>query len=141
MNPRQHAVLARKLQDACGGADTCVNLLEETPFKMGRTYVYACRDAASGRTMPIGAIAVLEERCGQKLYSSAVYVKAPPSEAECALSEAFELNETGSDLQRLVRLAAEDGVFTEHEKRQIEPVIQLIEERARGLRAAMDAAS
>lgn len=142
MNPRQHAVLSRKLQDACGGADACVNLLENTPFKMGRTFVYDCRDASRERTMPIGAIAVLEAHCGRKIYSAVVATSvAPPTEAECALSEAFELNETGGILQRLVRLAADDGVFTETEKREIEPILAAIEERARGVRAAMDAAS
>lgn len=141
MNPRQHAVLSRKLQDACGGADACVTLLETTPFKMGRTFIYECRDASTGRTMPIGAIAVLEAACGQKIYSSAVYVNEAPTDAECALSEVFELNETGGALQRMVRLAVEDGIVTEHEKREIEPILQLIEARARGVRAAMDAAS
>ena len=88
MNVRQHAVLARALQDANGGVDHCLNLLEDTPFKMGRTHMYDCRDHGTGRTMPIGAVIFLERTCGSRLYTSVICAEAPePTEAECAVSE------------------------------------------------------
>lgn len=141
MNERQHAYLARALQDACGGADTCLTILEASPFKMGRTHVYDTRDPSTGRTMPIGAVGLLEQVCGRRVYSEVLFAQAAePTEAQCAVSEACELSETASQLQRKVRKAGEDDVFTEHEKREIEPTLQLLERHVRGVRAAMDAA-
>lgn len=140
MNVRQHAFLARALQDACGGPDACLELLEPTPFKMGRTHLYECRDASCGRTMPIGAIAFLEQHQSWRLYSmTLVRQVAPPTEDECAFNEACEGNEAMSEAQRLVRLAAADGVYTEFEKREIEPVLQQVEARIAGIRRGMDA--
>lgn len=140
MNVRQHAFLARALQDACGGPETCLELLEATPFKMGRTHLYACRDAGSGKTMPIGAIAWLEEHQNWRLYSLTLNRRAkPPTEAACAKSEACEATEAMSAAQRLVRLAAEDEIYTEHEKREIEPALQRVEAHIAGIRQAMDA--
>lgn len=140
MNVRQHAFLARALQDANGGVDACLNLLEPTAFAMGRTHMYACRDPGSGRTMPIGAVVFLERACRARPYTAVICAEAPePTDADCAVSEVCELNETGAFLQRLVRKAAEDGEFTENEKREIEPVLQAVERHARNLRKAMDA--
>lgn len=142
MNTRQHAVLSRALVQAAGGADNCLNLLEETPFKIGRTHLYDCMDHDTGRTLPAGAIAVLESHSGHRAYSQALTgVTAPPSDAECAVAEICEANENSALAQRLVRLAAQDRVFTEQEKREIEPFLQAIEARVRGVRAAMDAGS
>lgn len=142
MNPRQHAFLARALQDACGGVDACLNLLEETPYKMGRTHMYDCREPGSGRTMPIGAVLFLELAGRQQIYTPAICAAAPPpSDAECASSEAAEATEAMAQAQRLIRLAGQDKVYTEHERREIEPVLQRVEAHVRGARAAMDGAS
>lgn len=142
MNPRQHAFLARALQDACGGPDRCLNVLEVSPYKMGRTHLYDTRDPSTGRTMPIGAVQLLEAVCNKSLYTAVLCTKtAGPTDAECAVSEACELSEQAATLQRLVRLAAEDGSITENEKREIEPTIQGVERLCLGLRAAMDGGS
>lgn len=142
MNARQHAYLACALQDACGGVDACLDLLEDTPFKMGRTHIYDCRDAGNGRTMPIGAIVLLEEKAGQRIYTSAAALAAPaPSDAACALNEAAEATEGMADAQRAVRLAGADGVYTETERRAIEPKLQAVERRVRRVRRAMEGAA
>lgn len=139
MNVRQHAFLVRALQDNCGGADNCVNLLENTPFAIGRTHMYRFRDPSSGFTMPIGAVVQLELCCGKPSYTKAICsAEPPPTSAECAESEAAELNYLGALLQKMVREAAPDG-YSENERREIEPVIQSIENLARGVRAAMEA--
>lgn len=140
MNVRQHAFLARALQDACGGPDRCLELLEATPFKTSRTRLYETRDPGAGRTMTAGAIAFLEDLQGWRLYSATLARhKAPPSADECALSEALEGNEAMAIVQRKVRLAAADGVFTETEKRDIEPELQRVEAHIAGIRRGMDA--
>ena len=142
MNTRQHAALARALVSARGGTDAVLNLLEDTPFKIGRTHLYDCMDAGSGKTLPAGVIAFLELEGGHRAYSAALAgAEAPPTEAECAVSEICEANETSAVAQRMIRIAGADGVYTETEKRQIEPVLQQIEARVRGARAAMDAGS
>ena len=139
MNVRQHAFHARALQDACGGPDRCLELLEASPFKMGRTHLYDCRDPAKGRTMPIGAIAFLEAHQNWRLYSATLARQlAQPSDAACALSEACEAAEDMAAAQRLVRLAQADGVITEYEKREIEPVLLRVEARLQGVRSALD---
>ena len=142
LNTRQHAFLARALQDANGGADARVNILEETPHAMGRTAVYACRKRDSGRTMPAGAIFLLEQRCGQRIYSEALMQAGPaPTEAECAISEACEGSEAMAMAQALIRKAGEDRLYTETEKAEIEPYLQRAEASIAGARAAMDAAT
>lgn len=147
MNPRQHAYLARTLQDDCGGVDACLNILEVTPYKMGRTHMYDCREPGSGRTMPIGAVLFLEQHLQRATGKAPVYLpalssaEAGPTEAQCATSEACEASEVMAIAQRLVRKAGEDNVYTETEKREIEPHLQRVEAHIRGVRAAMDATS
>lgn len=141
MNNRQHAYLARALQDACGGADRCVTLLEATQSAMGRSSMYACRDPESGKTMPAGAIHQLELVCGRKIYSQALAEAVPlPSDAECAISEACEGSEMMARAQSLIRKAGADGIYTENEKREIEPVLQQVESHVRAIRAGMESA-
>lgn len=141
MNIRQHAYLARALQDACGGADRCVTLLENTPFAMGRTAMYGCRSSEDGKTMPIGALHLLEQACGEPIYSQALLNAGPaPSEAECAISEACEASETMVYAQSLIRKAGADGIYTELEKRDIEPELQRVEAHVRSIRAGMEGA-
>ena len=141
MNTRQHAYLARALQDACGGADRCVTLLESTPFAMGRTYMYGCRSSEDGKTMPIGALHLLELECGEPIYSQALANAGPaPSDAECAISEACEASETMARAQSMIRKAGADGIYTEHEKRDIEPELQRVEAHVRSIRAGMEGA-
>jgi hypothetical protein len=146
LNTRQHAHLAREQQDACGGVDTCLNILEVTPYKMGRTHMYECREQGSGKTMPIGAIVFLDRHlvgAGQApVYTPAL--QSPdlaPTEAQCATSEACEASEVMAIAQRLVRKAGEDNHYSETEKREIEPHLLRVEAHIRGVRAAMDATS
>lgn len=139
MNVRQHAFLARALQDACGGPETCLKLLEPTPFRMSRTRFYACRDPEAGRTLPIGVVQFLEAQCQWKLYSASVAQQTPPpNDAACALSEACEGNEAFAHVQFLVRMAVARGGPTETDKREIECALQVVERQVQRVRAALD---
>ncbi len=139
MNVRQHAFLARALQDACGGPDRCLELLEPTPFRMSRTRLYATRDPGNRYTMPIGAIAFLEAHQNWRLYSLTLARQHPePSDDLCALSEACEAAEDMAAAQKAVRLAlADDGRISETEARGIEPLLQRVEAHIAGVRAGM----
>lgn len=142
MNVRQHAYLARALQDACGGPDACLEILEPTPFKMGRTHLYETRDPGSGRSMPIGAVVFLEQTQRWPFYSASIAQLRPlPTDDECALSEALDGTEAMATVQRKVRIASADGVYTEAEKRDIEPELQRVEAHIAGIRRGMEAAA
>lgn len=139
MNPRQHAFHARALQDACGGPDTCLDLLEATPFKMGRTRMYEARDPDGGVTMPIGAVEFLEARQNWRFYSLTMSRAHPePTEAQCAESEACEAAEILSAIQSRIRKRGASGPFTEFEKRELEPMLLRAEAHIHGIRRAMD---
>lgn len=91
--------------------------------------------------MPSGALNQLEQVSGNSAYSQALANAAPPpSDAECAISEACEASETMALAQSLIRKAGADGIYTEHEKREIEPVLQQVEGHLRNARAAMEGA-
>lgn len=139
MNPRQHAFHARALQDAVGGPDKCLELLEATPFKMGRTRMYEARDPDAGVTMPIGAVEFLEARQNWRLYSLTLCRQHPePTEAQCAMSEACEAAELLATIQRKIRLRGATTPFTENEKRELEPMLLKAEAHIQGIRRAMD---
>jgi len=146
LNTRQHATLAREQQNACGGVDACLNILEVTPYKMGRTHMYECREQGSGKTMPVGALVFLDrhlvEAGKEAVYTPALFAAdLAPTEAQCATSEACEASEVMAIAQRLVRKAGEDNHYSETEKREIEPHLLRVEAHIRGVRAAMDATS
>lgn len=103
--------------------------------------MYGCRSAEDGKTMPIGALHLLEQECGEPLYSQALAKAGPaPSEAECAISEACEASETMARAQSMIRKAGADGIYTEHEKRDIEPELQRVEAHVRSIRLGMEGA-
>ena len=104
--------------------------------------MYACRKRDGGKTMPAGAIVLLEQHCQKKIYSQALMNAAlAPTEAECAISEACEGSEAMAMAQALVRKAGEDHHYSENEKAEIEPYLRRVEASVAGVRAAMDAAS
>lgn len=101
--------------------------------------MYACRDPETGKTLPAGALHQLELFCGVKNYSQSLAQAVPlPSEAECAISEACEASETMARAQSLIRKAGADGIYSEYEKREIEPVLQQVEAHVRSIRAGME---
>lgn len=103
--------------------------------------MYGCRSSEDGKTMPIGALHLLEQACGEPIYSQALLNAGPaPSEAECAISEACEASETMVYAQSLIRKAGADGIYTELEKRDIEPELQRVEAHVRSIRAGMEGA-
>ncbi len=139
MNVREHAFTARALQDACGGPAACLELLDPTPFRMRQTHLYDTRDPATGRTMPVGAVAFLERRQGWRFYSLKLFRQSdtPTAEKADAVSEACEAFEAMALVQRLVRRATRRG-FTENACREIEQALQLVEGGFARLRSAMD---
>lgn len=140
MHVREHAQLARALQDTCGGADACVELLKGTPFATSRSRLYATRDEDSGRTMSMGAVAFLERRKNWRLYSFKVAHQArvivPAVDAAAEAGDAFERM---ARVHSLVRIAeASDGPWSENTRREIEAALQAVEVKIAGIRSTMD---
>lgn len=137
MNQRQHALLARALQDACGGPEKCLELLAGTPHRTKRSWLYKARDPNSHVTMTMGQVAVLEGHQNWRLYSLTLSrQRAAPTETLCALDEACEGTADMGAALRLIRHALADDVITETEAREIEPMLQQVEARLAGIRSA-----
>lgn len=135
MNARQHTLLARALIDACGGVDAC----RKPTTRVEQSQLYAYRDFNSGVFMPADIIDRLESICKIPVYSQFLF---EPHQAavtvDCVVEAGCDVAEAGTDLQRLVRVAAKDGELSENEKRSIEEQLQALETKARQLRAALD---
>lgn len=137
MHVRSHAPLARALQDACGGPDACLALLRPTPFATSRTRLYETREPGSGRTMSIGAVALLEAHQNWRLYSFSVARQGLPlSDVASASAEAADAFERMARVHSLVRLAEVQG-FTENSRREIEQALQQVERSVAGIRTVM----
>lgn len=139
MHVRSHAPLARALQDACGGPDACLALLQGTPFATSRTRLYATRDPGSGRTMSVGAVAHLEAQQNWRLYSFSIANQARPIvTAVDASAEAGDAFERMARVHSLVRIAdASSGPWSEFTRREIEEALQAVETSIAGIRTVM----
>lgn len=112
MNPRQHALLARQLIEACGTLDEAVQAC-----RVSKSVLSGYQTPGAGAFMPADVIADLEAYCGEPVYSRALFEARPAtSEAVCLVTECCEATESVSDLQREVRLAAADGLLTPRER-------------------------
>lgn len=139
MHVREHAPLARALQDACGGPDACLELLRQTPFATSRTRLYATRDPGTGRTMSVGAVAFLEAARNWRLYSFKIAHQARPIVAAVdAAHEAGDAFERMARVHSLVRIAdAGPAPWSEFTRREIEQALQAVEASIAGIRTVM----
>ena len=136
MNARQHTLLARALIDACGGVDACCKPVT----RVERSQLYAYRDFNSGVFMPADIIDRLESICGNPVYSQFLFEPHQGTTGDiCAVTAGCEAGEAGTDLQRLIRTALQDDDLNEAEAREIEAAIQLLENKAKQARAAIEA--
>lgn len=115
MNRLTHAHLARRLIDACGGGVVAAKIC-----RVGNSQLSDyCQPHGEG-FMPADVIADLETFCGEPIYSQALFENRPGAEDLKALvTEACEAAEAGTELQREIRLAAENGVLTPAEKARL----------------------
>lgn len=110
-NRRQHAGLARRLIEACGGLEEAA-----ASCRIGKTQLSECQNPHGEAFMPADVIADLEQHCGKPLYSRALFEARPEQvHALNLIEEACEAAESVTELQREIRLAAKDGVITPRE--------------------------
>lgn len=112
---RWHARLARELIEACGG------LLEaEGACRVRKSQLSDYQSGHVEAFMPADVMADLEAYCGRPIYSRALCEARPEAiEAACLKDEACEAAERVTDLQRKIRLAANDGVLTPTERNEL----------------------
>lgn len=135
MTPQQHALLARRLIKGCGGLEEASVALDG---RLKKSRLAEFQDPKSGAFMTIDVVADLEQYCGEPIYSAAVAAERPAeAQAKNVLTEACEATEAASALQRIARMAAEDGRLSEAEKLALEAGAQAIEDQLRELRSAM----
>jgi hypothetical protein len=115
MNRRRHAFLARQLLDVFDSLEEAAKFC-----RVGVPMLSDYQSANGQHFMPADVIADLEAGCGKPIYSRALFEARPETvEARDLLVEACEAAESGSDLQREIRLAAKDGVITATERERL----------------------
>lgn len=136
MTPERHAHCARLLIAACGGL---VQAGEILGLKKSRMADF--QDVTSAAYLNADQICRLEAAAGEPVYSLAmVQAVATARQIEDILTEACEVSEAGSDLQRTVRLAKADGRLDTRERREIRERSQALRRQLDELDAAVDEA-
>ena len=133
MDAERHALLARRLMDACGGpvasADFC---------RLEKSQLSRFGDPEAGQFMPADVICDLERKAGSPIYSQAIADWRPPvGEIECIVTESMVHTEAAADLQREAREAAKDRTITPAEARRLRRRILSQQEHLRELDATI----
>lgn len=97
LDPLQHAALAKRLVNACGGVAA---IIEVGACRAGRSQLYAYQSKDDPQTMPAAVIDELEDYCGQAIYSRVLCQRRGVVAAENLLSAASEADFSASDFQR-----------------------------------------
>ena len=135
MNPRQHALLARRLIERCGGLDEAAKAC-----RVGRSVLSQCQTTGSGAFMAADVMADLEAYCGEPLYSRALVENRPCMNMSTdLLKEACEVVEAAAELLRDTRAALKDGGLSEVEKDQLRKRVAEIVDQLRDVLGVLDA--
>ena len=115
MNERRLKLLTRELIQACGGLAEAAQASRYDVTRLSR-----CQTPSTPDFLAIDVVGKLEAYCGKAIISQALVDEQPDQLASAdLLNEACEVNEAGGELQRVVRLAAQDGKITPREEDEI----------------------
>lgn len=132
----QHTLLARALIDANGGVDACCKPVT----RVDRSALYAYRDFNSQTFMPADVIDQLESRIENPVYSSFLFAsRQAPAGVACLEKAGCEIGEMGVGLQKLIRLAAEDGEISPNEQKEIQEALLALMRKGMRLGSALGA--
>ncbi|HYD26923.1 hypothetical protein [Brevundimonas sp.] len=138
MNRLQHKFHARRLIGECGGLAAAAAALVNRKGCAQRLGEY--QNPNHDAVMPADVIWDLEQFCGKRIYSRALFQSGPDegTAEECALNGALEATEAVVDLQQRLRLATKDGQLSMAEGdaalHQIEQAREQLDEVARTIR-------
>lgn len=135
MNAALHAFLAKRLIDACGGTKGSAVILEMSEGNVSRF-----KDHRYGQVLRADQIAELEHACKEPLYSRAMLEAIEPPLAGDLPTEACEATEAAADLQRMIRLALNDGRLSPREIDRIRAAAMQACEQVREVVTAVDGA-
>lgn len=134
MNAQRHALLARRLIEACGGLEEC-----EPACRVKRSRLSEYCDPKSGAFMRADVMADLEAYCGEPVYSRAIAEARPANSAFGALvDEACATVEAAADLQQLVRRHRAGELLGAADRRRVEDFLQTIEDHVRAARETVE---
>jgi hypothetical protein len=106
---KQHAWLARRLIDACGGLTTAADVCRLRRSRLSQCQSPSEEPECINAYLPADAIAALELYCGIPIYSRAMMEALPGHmDSQGLLTEACETTEAAADLQRMLRKALLD---------------------------------
>lgn len=115
LSEREHAHYAKELIKACGGPSEVERILS---LSAGMLSKYS--NVGYDVTMPAKAINVLEDYCGRRIYSEALFSNVDaPAPAEDITGVACDLTESAANVQGAVRKAMADKRLTPNEVRAI----------------------
>jgi len=133
LHAKRHALLAKRLIQSCGG-------LEEAAAncRLERSRLADFQNPEADAFMPADVMVDLEAYAGEPIYSRAIAGERPAVETpQTLLNEVMEGTEAAAELQALTRKALEDGVLTPAERLRLEAAVLVVEDQARGTRAAL----
>ncbi len=134
---QRHALLFRRLADACGGVPRIMELGVTRLRKP--THLYRFCEPHSGCFAPIDVIEDLELFCGQPIYTAAITDGLPTSKlTRDLLEEACETSLSAAELMRLVMVAkASKAGITPRMRAAITAAVDHIAEELRDVRRAV----
>ena len=133
LNERQHASLAKRLIDACGGL---IEAAEHCRVSKSVLSDYQLPHKAS--TMPADVILCLQEYCGEPIYTSALTRASDP-----VLASADVETDSLSALEHMAHFAKEyrkakfDGVISAQEERALAPTLATLRKILDGIDAGV----
>ncbi len=106
---KQHAWLARRLIDACGGLNAAAAVCRPRRSRLSQCQNPSDEPDCVDAYLPADAIADLEAYCGEPIYSRALLESHPGHvDAQGLFTEACETTEAAAELQRTLRKALAD---------------------------------
>lgn len=114
MTPREHALLARMLIDACGGIDESAAACKAAGWQIERSQMSNYQNPNHRSSMSCEVKDILELYCGKPLYTRAMLEQhqVEQDEVESLVDEVSDATECVAALQAAVRKAAKDDKFT-----------------------------
>lgn len=122
MNAREHARLAKLLIRECGGLEEASAALKSFGWDKGSSVpsLSNFQNPHVDAFMPANFIQALEEYCGRKLYSRALFEAGSEAVNVANLRDAAsEAVEAAADAHKTIRLATADGHLTPRETDEI----------------------
>ena len=132
----EHSALARALIKACGGLPGAAQACRLAGRRCSVTVLSTYQNAQHPASMPADVIDLLEQQCGQAIYSAKLAASIDrPVLVDCDPREAsYDLSEEVLDMQAETREAVRDGRLSPREIARLRAELSEVESAAETLR-------